>query len=57
MGKIGVDRQIVINLGSGESQVQRIFADGRETIARQRGLETLRSYLRRNAPRSYALFT
>jgi hypothetical protein len=54
-GKIGTDKQVVINLCTGEWQVQRVFLTGCETIAQKRGLDALRSYLHGNAPRSYSL--
>jgi hypothetical protein len=47
------DYRIIINLGTNEWQVQRVSA-GNKTVFKRRGMESLRSYLRENAPRTYA---
>jgi hypothetical protein len=50
---IGPDYRIIINLGTNEWQVQQVSA-GYKTVFKRRGMESLRSYLRENVPRTYA---
>jgi hypothetical protein len=47
------DYRIIINLGTNEWQVQRVSA-GNKTVFKRRGMESLRSYLRENAPRIHS---
>jgi hypothetical protein len=44
---------VLIELGSGEWQVQRASRAGYETVRRGRGLESFRDYMQLNAPRAY----
>src|ERR1700687_2778969 len=53
-GMMGTDRLIVIKLDTGEWQVQRVTPGGYQTVVKHRGLESLRLYLRENAPRGYS---
>src|SRR5690348_15608500 len=50
---MGPDYRIIINLGTNEWQVQHVSA-GNKTVFKRRGMESLRSYLRENAPRTHA---
>ncbi len=52
---LGDGRLLFIRLDSGQWQVQRTSPGGWETIERDRGVESLRDYLRKSGPRSYSL--
>jgi hypothetical protein len=54
---LGNDRHVVtIRVDTGEWQAQRMSAGGWETLARDYGLDSLRAYLSRNAPRTYSFY-
>ena len=50
---MGADYRIIINLGTNEWHVQQV-STGNKTVFKRRGMESLRSYLRDNAPKTYA---
>jgi hypothetical protein len=53
--RIGTDRIVLMRLETGEWRVQRSAHGVDETIAQDRGVETLRIYLSRNTSRIYSL--
>jgi hypothetical protein len=53
-GMMGPDRLIVIKLDTSEWQVQRVTPRGYQAIVKHRGLESLRVYLRENAPHRHS---
>jgi hypothetical protein len=53
--RIGNDRIVLMRLETGEWRVRRSGQGADQTIAQDRGVETLRIYLSRNAGRIYSL--
>jgi hypothetical protein len=53
--QLTTDKLLHMRLDTGEWRVQRAARGVWETIAHDRGVETLRDYLSRNAPRMYSL--